>query len=904
MEGIEVKNNNQYYNEKNYCSIDDTKPFYFEEEKNYCSIDDTQYYNSQSSKEEQSIFINEKKIVDTMRISAKKGSEKIAKKISEITKIFSFSESSSNNGNIKADLNIGIVDKNGFLDYGNQDLNITLNGNIKIKKDVFFKPLEDVVKKNKVVERSFWYDVDLGRVWFDSKTRSYKIQILADILGPVNDEFYLVVKPDKNNNLVMSIEDKDIPDWIKSDKEILKKVEEKIMAGLNNNPKFGLSVQIRGDKLYFLPKIKNQEFKINEKESFRIDKNNIDYSNTKFNIDNEGDIEINLKNVSVTASNIGKDEKGKNISEKSSNDIDFVDVSVSIDINTKGDKEVVIKNGRVSTNLDSKESERIKIENSTFNKHFSESNIEIKGLTGKLIIDKDNKTSVSIGGDVSINLKKEGTNIGIDGKIATKLNSKGDFQVASNDIKITHNNGISYINELLVSDDKDGLTFHINEQGSNLPPLNVKTTKNFLDIIIGADNYKKKLFDSISKAKESINVESYLYSGKIGEELADLLIFKASGLSDNKGKISLSNKEGVKVKVIFDSALGDQTEQTHESIIMIRNKYNKFIKDVKEGNGKFSTLTEKERKIVINNVEKNMKYKLLKGGITKIDHRKLVIIDGKMAMAGGGINLTDSAMNKHDMMTEVFGPAVNQIQTEFLQNWEEVAGKLSEDEKKMLIKDDNTLKKAMKIYQKETGKIKTSNTQVLVTDDNQFQTYQKIIEQIRNAKFEINIEHAYFTNKEIIEEVSNAIKRGVNVNVILPEESDEGDRIHYGNLGTLQKLKKASLEPNAGKFNAYLFRKDVKFNHTKAMSFDGKTAIVGSTNLTNRSLKGTITGFLFNKEMSLFIDDKDFVKKLNKDLFFSDMKPERAIKLDDKWFENLKIQQEKIDKYSELQPLF
>ena len=339
-------------------------------------------------------------------------------------------------------------------------------------------------------------------------------------------------------------------------------------------------------------------------------------------------------------------------------------------------------------------------------------------------------------------------------------------------------------------------------------------------------------------------------------------------------------------------------------MIMIKNKYNKFIKDVEEGNGKFSNLNQTEREQIINNVKQNMQWKLLKGGITKIDHRKGVIIDGTNALTGGGVNITDSAMNKHDMMVDIYGPAVNQIQTEFLQNWEEVAGKISEEEKKTLIKDDKTLNKLMLKHQKETGKAKTSNTQVLVTDDNQFQTYQKMVEQIRNAKSEINIEHAYFTDKKIIDELSNAIRRGVTVNVILPEESDEGDRLHYGNLGTLQMLKKVSEEPNAGKFNAYLYRKDVKFNHTKAMSFDGKTAIVGSTNLTSRSLHGTFTGFLFNREMSLFIEDKTLVKDLNKKLFSNDAKPENAIKLDDQWFKNLEKEQKKIDKYTAMQPLF
>jgi len=842
-------------------------------------------------------LIDDQEFLDTMRVSAQKGSAKVLEKISEITKAIPFSND-SNDGNIKADLNIKVVDKNGFMDYGNEDMDVTLNGDIKIKKDVFYNSLKSIEKMK--VKRSWYADVDIGKVSFDPKSKSYKIQVKVDIAGPINEELYLVLKPDKDKNLTMGVEDKWIPDIIYSDKDILKKAQKAIMDKLNKS-NFGLEAKLKGNKLYFIPQIKKQEIKLDEKSSLRIDKTDIGLHNTKFNIDSEGNIDVNFQNVKVTGSHTGKDGQGKSIPEKTAGDKDFAELNISADINTKGVKEITIKGGKISTDIDEKEAQRIKIDGHQFNKHFTGINVKLNNLTGKITIDKDNKVAFS---KISLSLIRPNNNIGINGELGTNFNSNGDFQIGSKDLTISHVNGENHIQELLIADDKDGIQFHVKEEDKELPPLNVKTTKNDLNIIIGAQNYVDKLGEKINKAKESINIESYLFSDKVATNLTDMLLLKAGGLSDDKGKLKLNDNDGVKVKIIFDSATGDKTEETHSSMIMIKNKYNKFIKDVEEGNGKFSNLNQTEREQIINNVKQNMQWKLLKGGITKIDHRKGVIIDGTNALTGGGVNITDSAMNKHDMMVDIYGPAVNQIQTEFLQNWEEVAGKISEEEKKTLIKDDKTLNKLMLKHQKETGKAKTSNTQVLVTDDNQFQTYQKMVEQIRNAKSEINIEHAYFTDKKIIDELSNAIRRGVTVNVILPEESDEGDRLHYGNLGTLQMLKKVSEEPNAGKFNAYLYRKDVKFNHTKAMSFDGKTAIVGSTNLTSRSLHGTFTGFLFNREMSLFIEDKTLVKDLNKKLFSNDAKPENAIKLDDQWFKNLEKEQKKIDKYTAMQPLF
>ena len=838
-------------------------------------------------------------LVSTMQKSAQKASETIAQKIAEVTSVIQFSGGNAT-GNIKADLNIDVVDKNGFLDYGDQDLNVTLNGDINVKKDVFAGSLKSV--ENMKIKKSFLLDVNIGKIQFDPKDRSYKIQVKVDPIGPLNDTITLVVKTDNNNRLTMGVEDKWIPDFIKSDKDVLNIIKTEVMKKLKDS-KFGLDMKLEGGQLYFMPEIKPQEIKINDKNSLRIDKSNISPENTKFKIDHEGNVNIGLKNVTVTASEMGKDNNEQRIAEKSAGDPDSVNLNVSADINTRGDKEIVVKGGKISANLDAKESELIKIKGSSLNNHFSDINASITDLDAKVTIDKSNKVTSNVKGNVSVSLERPTSEkIGLQGSIGGQVDSKGQFKVGSNDLTISHSNGQSHVSELLIAKDEDGLQMHIKDDMDNLPPLNLKTTKNSIKPIIGAADSFKLLCDKVKSAKESINIESYLYSGDTAQTLADMLLLKSAGLDDTKGKLKLTNSAGVKVKMIFDSGLGDKTQETHESSIMLQDKLDKFIKNIKEGNGSFAILSPQEKEKAIKNVEENMQWKVLKGGITKIDHRKVSVIDGQTAVTGGGVNLTDSAMRKHDMMLDVWGPAVNQIQTEFLQNWEEVAGKISDAEKKKLIKDDKTLNRIMQTNAKiGSAPVKT---QILVTDDNQFQSYQKMVELIRGAKSEINIEHAYFTDKKLADEVCDAIKRGIKVNVVLPEESDEGDTIHYGNLGTLQKLKKASEQEGAGELNAYLFRKDKKFNHTKAMSFDGQTAIVGSTNLTTRSLRGTVTGFLFNREMSVLVDDKNFVKNFNDSLFKNDTKSDNAIKLTDEWFKDLEKEQKKIDKYTAIQPLF
>lgn len=869
----------------------------------------------------ENILIQEssKELIDFMTISAQKSSEKIGNKINQLTTTLPFVD--NNSGNIKANLKIDIVDKNGFTDSGNQDLKIKLNGNINVKKDVFFESLKKL--EGKPVERSWKADADIGKVSFDSKNNLYKIQLKIDGVGLFNDDINLVIKTDSNKNLVMTVEDNWLPDLLNSDTDVLKKVQSKISNELKKQ-NFGLNAVIKDGKLMFLPKIENKELKINDKESFRIDKTNLDFEHVKFDINKEGNISINFKDLEAIGSNIKKDDKGNELKEKSSGDYDFASFDISANINPKGEKEIIINNGSLYTSLDNKEAEIIKIEGSDLGKHFDNINVKVDNLKGKINVEKSNKINSNISSNIEVKLDKPNKKISIEGNIASKFDNSGNFTVESKNINIKQPNGNNKINDLYIANNKnDGFKFHIKEDEQNLPEIKTKMSKNYIEPIIGTSKYSDKLFQSFDKAKESINVESFLFNGKFAEDITDKLIMKSSGLINTSSYGLKSDNSGVKVKLIFDSSKGDKTEQTHESFNMVKKKVEQFINDVEKGKGRFSSLNNEQRINAIKNVKENMKWKILEEGITKIDHRKEVIIDGKFAFSGGGINLTDSALKKHDTMMEVWGPAVSDIQKEFIENWEEVAGKITDNEKSSLIKDNKTLESAMKSKQKEIGNKKTVNSQILVTDDNRVDTYQKIIEKIKTSK-KINIEHAYFTDKKIIDELVKAIKRGAEINVIVPEYSDEGDLLHYGNLGTLLTLKQASNAPDSkGKFNAYLYKWDEKkntgkFSHTKAMSFDGKSAIVGSTNLTTRSLTGTLGNFLFNKEMSILIEDKDMIggknktkskrkeedKGIDETIFERDMSPEFSKKLDDEFFKSLEKEKDKINKYTQLQPLF
>ena len=79
------------------------------------------------------------------------------------------------------------------------------------------------------------------------------------------------------------------------------------------------------------------------------------------------------------------------------------------------------------------------------------------------------------------------------------------------------------------------------------------------------------------------------------------------------------------------------------------------------------------------------------------------------------------------------------------------------------------------------------------------------------------------------------------------------------------------------------------------MTFDGKSAIVGSANTTSRSLDNPVH---FNKEMAILIEDDKFVNYVNSDLFEKDVKDSSYdLQNPDMYKKFILDNQAKIDKY-------
>lgn len=224
--------------------------------------------------------------------------------------------------------------------------------------------------------------------------------------------------------------------------------------------------------------------------------------------------------------------------------------------------------------------------------------------------------------------------------------------------------------------------------------------------------------------------------------------------------------------------------------------------------------------------------------IASRDHRKVVVIDGKIGYTGG-INVADYYLNGlkgvgewRDMHARVTGEAVNALQKVFLDMWEKETGEHIEGEAYYPVHSQN------------------GTAHVAVIDRWPGKTPESIrhayANAINSAKDSITIVSPYFMpTPRVRKAIEKAIDDGVKVTIILSEKSDV--------KGIPDAVWRAGYKLMKRGAQVYMYTGG--FNHAKVMCVDGKFCTIGSANLNSRSL-------LYDYETNLFIFGKEDTREL------------------------------------------
>jgi cardiolipin synthase len=159
---------------------------------------------------------------------------------------------------------------------------------------------------------------------------------------------------------------------------------------------------------------------------------------------------------------------------------------------------------------------------------------------------------------------------------------------------------------------------------------------------------------------------------------------------------------------------------------------------------------------------------------------------------------------------------------------------------------------------------------VLFTRAGSSEIFQAQLEAIRRARKFIYIQNAYFTDDTILYELAKARRRGVDVRVIIPLESDRGLLTRANAIAANALLR--------NKIRVFIYP---GMSHVKAAVFDGWVCL-GSANLDRLSLR-------INKEINLATSDSQTVDALIEKVFDRDFarSPELTTPFPERWMDHL-----------------
>ena len=269
------------------------------------------------------------------------------------------------------------------------------------------------------------------------------------------------------------------------------------------------------------------------------------------------------------------------------------------------------------------------------------------------------------------------------------------------------------------------------------------TSNNSVVLLTNGQEKFDDLFRAIDQAKSSIHMEYFNFrNDSINKELINHLAPKV--------------KEGVEVRLLYDAFGNTSNNQP------MKNRDLKRIRALGIEIYEFDPITFP----FINHVFSR-------------DHRKIVVIDGKIAYTGGMnvadyyINGTNKVGEWHDMHCRLEGDVVNELQGIFIRMWNKTAKQNINGTKYY-----RGIHNADYIKGLKQAPCEDSGNMTVGIINREPRTSNRIIRQfylsaINNAQDSIKIINPYFTlNHKIKKALKNAAKRGVKVEIMLSTKSD------------------------------------------------------------------------------------------------------------------------------------
>jgi cardiolipin synthase len=336
---------------------------------------------------------------------------------------------------------------------------------------------------------------------------------------------------------------------------------------------------------------------------------------------------------------------------------------------------------------------------------------------------------------------------------------------------------------------------------------------NKVEIFTNGDRFYPAMLDAIRAAKETINMECYIFKkGEIGDRFVEALCERA--------------RAGVRVTIVMD-AIGSF------------GAFRKLRKPLRAAGARVKAY------------QRFKWYRLSR--LNNRTHRELMVVDGTTAFVGGAGIADWWAKPMHgkpmwrDMMARIEGPVVSDIAGIVAENWLECCGEI--------LTGPETYKPHRKVGDVAAFAIKSSPADRATTSRALFQTL------IEGANERIVIATPYFLpDKAFRNAIRRTVDRGVQMTVIVPGSATDQKWVRLASRRLYGQLL-------AGGVRIYEYEPGM--THLKALIIDDLWAVIGTTNLDNRS-------FEHNDEVNIAFRDPEVAARIMRDLTV-DMARSRAI---------------------------
>ena len=333
----------------------------------------------------------------------------------------------------------------------------------------------------------------------------------------------------------------------------------------------------------------------------------------------------------------------------------------------------------------------------------------------------------------------------------------------------------------------------------------------------GEDKFNA-LIEDIEAAQDHIHIQYYIFKkDQLGKRILEKLTKKA--------------KEGVKVRVLYDEMGSRRTRRV-------------FFKDLLSAGGEVAVFFPS--KIPFINLRLNYR-----------NHRKLVIIDGKVGYVGG-FNIGDEYLGLNpkfgywrDTHLRIEGSSSLAMQTRFILDWNQASRskKIAYDLRYFPLSPF-------------TGK---AGVQIVTSgpDSEWEQIKNGYIKMISSAKKSIFIQTPYFIpDVSLLDSLRIAALTGVDVRIMIPNKPDHLF-VYWATYSYIGELLKAGVR-------IYIY--DNGFIHAKTIVVDEAISSVGTANIDVRS-------FRLNFEVNAFLYDHTLSADLSS-VFMNDIEKSRELTLE------------------------